>query len=58
MFGVEGAGWMVADFDSRWADEAQRADLMALARALESEPAILGVSAHLLGIGRNAGKAT
>jgi ubiquinone/menaquinone biosynthesis C-methylase UbiE len=52
--GVEGAGWMVADFDSRWADRAQRADLMALARALESEPAVLGVSAHLLGIARNA----
>ena len=58
VFGVEGPGWMVGDFDSRWADDAQRADLLALARALESEPAILGVSAHLLGIGRNGGKAT
>ena len=52
VYGVEGPGWMVADFDSRWADRAQRADLMALARTLESAPAILGVSAHLLGFGR------
>jgi hypothetical protein len=31
----------------------QRADLMAVARALESEPAILGVSAHILAVGGN-----
>ena len=53
VFGVEGAGWMIPDFDDRWADRAQRADLMAIARALESEPSILGVSAHLLGVGTN-----
>jgi ubiquinone/menaquinone biosynthesis C-methylase UbiE len=57
VFGIEGPGWMVADFDSRWADRAQRADIMAVARALESEPSILGVSAHLLGIGRNTMRA-
>ena len=54
VLGVEGPGWMVADFDSRWADRAQRDDIMSIARALESEPAILGVSAHLLGIARKA----
>ena len=52
VLGVEGPGWMIADFDQRWADPAQRADLMAIARALESEPSILGASAHLLGLGR------
>lgn len=52
VFGVEGPGWMVADFDCRWADPVQRDDIMAVARALESEPAILGASAHLLGIAR------
>jgi ubiquinone/menaquinone biosynthesis C-methylase UbiE len=55
VFGVEGPGWMVADFDTRWADHAQRADIIAVARALESEPAIRGASAHLLGIGRKSG---
>ena len=54
VLGVEGPGWLIADFDSRWADERQRGDLMNVARALESEPAMLGVSAHLLGIGTRA----
>jgi ubiquinone/menaquinone biosynthesis C-methylase UbiE len=52
VFGVEGPGWMVSDFDRRWEDAPWRADIMNLARALESEPSILGASAHLLAIGR------
>lgn len=52
--GVEGPGWMLGDFDARWAEPAQREDLMDVARALEAEPSILGVSAHLLGFGRKA----
>jgi ubiquinone/menaquinone biosynthesis C-methylase UbiE len=51
MFGVEGPAWMLADFDVRWNDPASRDDIMAVARALESEPAIIGASAHLLAIG-------
>jgi ubiquinone/menaquinone biosynthesis C-methylase UbiE len=54
VLGVEGAGWMVVDFDDRWADPALREDLLAPARAFESEPSMLGVSAHLLGIGRKS----
>lgn len=54
VFGVEGPGWMVSDFESRWADAALRADIMNVARALESEPSIVGASAHLLAIGRKA----
>jgi ubiquinone/menaquinone biosynthesis C-methylase UbiE len=50
--GVEGPGWMLQDFDARWEDEALRADLLDVARKLECEPAIVGASAHLLGIGR------
>ena len=52
VLGVEGPGWLIADFDTRWEDPGQRADLIKIARALESEPATLGVSAHLLGIAR------
>jgi ubiquinone/menaquinone biosynthesis C-methylase UbiE len=52
VLGVEGPGWLMQDFDDRWADEAQRKDMIDVARALESEPSIVGVSAHLLGIGR------
>jgi len=50
--GVEGVAWMFADFESRWADETLRQDILNVARALEAEPSIVGVSAHLLGIGR------
>ncbi|HEX6103966.1 MAG TPA: class I SAM-dependent methyltransferase [Gemmatimonadales bacterium] len=52
LYGVEGAAWMLSDFDRRWADPAGRERLLRSARAIESEPALLGVSAHLLGIGR------
>ena len=52
VMGVEGVAWMFADFESRWADEALRQDILNVARALEAEPSIVGVSAHLLGIGR------
>jgi len=54
ILGVEGPGWMVPDFDLRWEDDAMRNDLLDVARRLESEPSILGMSAHLLGIGRKA----
>ena len=52
--GVEGPAWLLSDFDARWDDAALRKDLLDVARALESESSILGVSAHLLGIGRKA----
>lgn len=55
VLGVEGPGWMVSDFDTRWENPALRADILHVARALESEPSILGASAHLLGIGRKDG---
>jgi ubiquinone/menaquinone biosynthesis C-methylase UbiE len=51
---VEGPCWMLSDFDARWADPAQRADLLDVARRLEAEPSMLGISAHLLGVGRKA----
>ena len=52
VMGVEGVAWMFADFEARWADEALRQDILNVARALEAEPSTVGVSAHLLGIGR------
>jgi len=52
VLGVEGPAWMVADFDARWKDPVLRGDMLAMGRALEAEPSMLGVSAHLLAIGR------
>jgi SAM-dependent methyltransferase len=48
--GLEGPGWLFADFEQRWGDPRRREDLLRIARALESEPSIRGVSAHLLAI--------
>jgi ubiquinone/menaquinone biosynthesis C-methylase UbiE len=54
--GIEGPGWLFADFDARWRDARRREDLLRSARALEAEPSIRAVSAHLLAIGRRYGK--
>ena len=54
VFGIEGPGWLVTDFDARWSDERNRQRMLDVARLLEEEPAIVGASAHLLAVGRNA----
>lgn len=50
--GLEGPAWLLPDIGQRWADEEHRQVLMALLRRLEKEPALLGVSAHILAIAR------
>jgi ubiquinone/menaquinone biosynthesis C-methylase UbiE len=50
--GLEGPGWLFADFKERWQDPRRRDDLLRIARALESEPTIRGVSAHILAVAR------
>ena len=50
VFGIEGPGWLLADVADRMSDEGRRHDLLKVARLLESEPALLGVSAHLLAV--------
>ena len=52
VYGVEGPAWMLQDFDAQWEDDAVRADIMEIARKLESEPSIVGASAHLIAVGR------
>ena len=49
---VEGIGWIIPDFDSRWADEAARQPILDLIERTEGVPELLGVSQHLLAIGR------
>jgi ubiquinone/menaquinone biosynthesis C-methylase UbiE len=51
---VEGAAWLLPDLDARLADARRRAVLLAALAALEAEPALLGVSAHLLTVARRA----
>jgi len=52
VFGIEGPGWLFPDVSERLEDARRRADLLRVARVFESEPSLLGVSAHLLLVGR------
>ena len=52
VYGVEGPGWILPDVPERMADVHRRATLLAVARMLETEPAVLGCSAHLLAVAR------
>jgi ubiquinone/menaquinone biosynthesis C-methylase UbiE len=52
LYGVEGPGWILPDLAERWADPGRREAVLQVARALESEPSVIGCSAHLLVVGR------
>ena len=52
LYGVEGPGWILPDFDERWNDAERREALLRVARALESVPSTLGSSAHLIVVGQ------
>ncbi|MFP3901891.1 MAG: SAM-dependent methyltransferase, partial [Acidimicrobiia bacterium] len=55
VLGVEGAaGWFDGSFD-RWDDETCREALLFAARAVESEPSLLGGSPHLLMVAQRPG---
>jgi len=48
LYGIEGPGWILPDIDARMSDSRRRADLLRVARSLESESSLLGINAHLL----------
>ncbi|MCK4413022.1 MAG: methyltransferase domain-containing protein [Candidatus Eisenbacteria sp.] len=52
VYGVEGPCWLLRDFDDWWNDEERRNRLLHIARATETEASLLGVSAHLIAVGR------
>jgi hypothetical protein len=45
---------MMPDLESRWADAQRRRQLMDLLRRVEADPAVLGMSAHLLLVAHKA----
>jgi SAM-dependent methyltransferase len=55
VYGLEGPGWMVADFDEWWTNPEQRELLLELARTLEKDAAVIGMNAHLMVVGRKPG---
>ena len=52
LYGLEGPGWFLPDVEARVADPRRRADLLRVARLLEAEPSVIGISAHLLAVAR------
>jgi SAM-dependent methyltransferase len=50
--GVEGPAWLLHDFEQRWASPTRRERLINVVRAIEAEPSMLGVNAHVLAIAR------
>jgi SAM-dependent methyltransferase len=52
LYGVEGPGWILPDLVERWNDPERREIILQVARVLESEPSVLGCSAHLIVVGR------
>jgi ubiquinone/menaquinone biosynthesis C-methylase UbiE len=51
--GIEGPGhWVVEDFDAVWAESAGREHILAAARAVEHEPALMGLGPHIMAVGR------
>ena len=50
---VEGPGFLVADFERRWADPAQRETMLWAAEVIESEPEMLAASSHLLAVAQS-----
>ena len=52
LLAVEGPAWLAKDFEQDWADEIRRKRMMDLVHRVEREPALAGVSPHLLAVGR------
>lgn len=50
VYGLEGPGWILPDVAERMGDAHRRAALLQVARMLETEPSVLGSSAHLLAV--------
>lgn len=52
LFAVEGPAALLPTFEGRWKDPQDRARILDLLRRVEAEPALLGVSPHLLAVGQ------
>ena len=52
IFGLEGPAWILGDFDEQWADQERRDIMMETLRLIEQEPAVMGMSAHLLAVSK------
>ncbi|BAY20596.1 putative methyltransferase [Calothrix sp. NIES-2100] len=49
---IEGPGWLLQNFSEHWNEPVRRQRLLEAIRWLETEPSVLGASAHIMAIGR------
>lgn len=49
---VEGPGWIVPEFEKKWASAADREAILRVVRKVEHDPAIMGMSPHILASAR------
>jgi ubiquinone/menaquinone biosynthesis C-methylase UbiE len=52
LVGIEGPGWILPDLDSWLEDPPRRSALLQAIRRVETEPSLLGATAHILVVGR------
>lgn len=52
IYNIEGPGFVIGDLADRWEDEARARAILDAARLVESEPALMGASSHLLAVAR------
>ena len=50
VLGVEGPCWLLSDFEAWWDNDEYRKRILQISRSLESEPSLLGVSAHIVAV--------
>ena len=51
LLAVDGFGWLLSDFNNKWEDSSYQGLLLESIRAIEEENTIIGISAHIMGIG-------
>ncbi|NET42601.1 class I SAM-dependent methyltransferase [Okeania sp. SIO2B3] len=49
---VEGAGWLLQNFEENWNNPSRRERMLEAIRWIEAEPSLLGMSAHIMAIGK------
>lgn len=52
LLGVEGPGWLLADFDQQWDRLGLREQMLDAARRIETEPSLMGMQSHMLAVGQ------
>lgn len=52
VLGVEGPGWLMPHFDTEWENKDMQKMLLNFLEIMEKEPTLLGVSAHIMAVGR------